>query len=92
MATRCVEIQRHQAGMYEWALLFHGQAAGGDAGLSNITDSLASALEILGEAERIVEVRYNGIHMGTYLQAELRDRGAQVAGDMVGRHAELTRS
>lgn len=62
------------------------------AGFQTSPDSLVGALQILAEAERIVEVRYNGIHMGTYMQAELRNRGAQLAEDIVGRHADLTRA
>jgi hypothetical protein len=79
MTFPCIDIQRHDVGLYEWAIFYGTEKATGEAGNSSIQECLRDAALSLPEAERAAEVRYRGVHMGTFKKVDLIECHAEVA-------------
>jgi hypothetical protein len=71
MGLLCIDIQRHDAGIYGWIIAHGPDLVCGDDGDSSISDCINNAACTLPEGERLAEVRYRGIHMGTFVKKQL---------------------
>lgn len=83
MTLPCIVIQRHDFGLYEWCVVYDNEKVDGDAGDSSITACLISAVGGLPDHERLAEVKYRGIHMGSFSKAELVELTETVAARIV---------
>jgi hypothetical protein len=90
MTFPCVIIARHKPGLYEWAIVYDQQKMAGDLGDISVKDCLISAIGSLPPEERLVEIRYRGVHMGTYDKLRVGDCLGEIAAIIVERHGELT--
>ncbi len=90
MTIPCVVIQRHKPGLYEWTVLYDRESVDGDTGGTSIVGCLASAVSGLPEPERLIEVRYRGLHMGTFERTELEECTDAVAGRIAAAYGALT--
>lgn len=79
MALPCIGIKRHDAGVYEWGLFFEEDKLDGEVGETSITDCLKAAIAPVPLDMRHVEIRYRGVHMGTFSVEELSERPDLVA-------------
>lgn len=61
-----IEIDQYEGGTFEYRVTDHGEALFGDAGLSSVTESIASAVEGLAPSVVGAEIWYRGIVSGTY--------------------------
>jgi hypothetical protein len=89
MSLPCIGIKRHDAGVYEWALLFAEERVDGDVGETSITDCLKAAIAPLSPNVHHVEIKYRGVHMGTFRVAELAERPDLVADHISEGYAAL---
>lgn len=89
MSLPCIGITRHDAGVYEWALQFAEEKIDGDVGAASITDCLKAALVQLLPSVRQVEIKYRGVHMGTFPVADLAERPDLVADHISEGYAAL---
>ncbi|GGI17602.1 hypothetical protein [Oxalicibacterium faecigallinarum] len=80
-----ISISRLEAALYEWHLLYGSEVVDAEAGDSSITGCLASAVDCIPEDGKLVEIRYRGIHMGTFHVKSLRE----MPGDVAERVSEL---
>ena len=85
----CIDIQRHDVGIYGWTILYGSEYACSDNGDSSIVDCLASAAGSLPENERLVEIRYSGIHMGTFVKVQLINLPEGVADRIIESYGTL---
>lgn len=92
MTIPCISIQQLDEALYEWAILYGNEEATGDSGDSSITDCLRSAGTSLPGNERLVEIRYRGLHMGTFKSIELVKVSGAVASRIVAEYATLTQN
>jgi hypothetical protein len=84
-----IEIDDHEAGTYEYRVTDHGEALFGDAGLSSLEESIASAVEGLAPSVVGVEIWYRGVVSGTYPLAVLAMNIDQVAEHAVNTTAAI---
>jgi hypothetical protein len=91
MTIPCIVIQRHAAGLYEWSIHYGDQKVDGDVGDSSITECLVGAVVSLSEAAAIMEIRYRGIHMGTFRIAELTEATEGVSERIAAAYGEFSR-
>lgn len=85
----CISIKRHEAGVYEWALLDADERLDGDIGDTAIVDCLKSAIASLHLDVRLIELRYRGVPMGTVTMQELAERPDLVAERIAESYAVL---
>jgi hypothetical protein len=62
----------------------------GDVGDTSIASCLSSALTGLPEVERLVEVRYHGLHMGTFKKIHVLECTEEVAAGIAATYGMLT--
>jgi hypothetical protein len=89
MTFPCIDIQRHDIGLYEWRIMYGNEKVDGDIGDSSITECLINAVGCLSDQVHILEVNYRGIHMGTFSNVELVKFTEAVAGRIVESYAAL---
>lgn len=89
MSLPYIGIKRHAAGVYEWALFFAEERIDGDVGETSITGCLKSAIALLAPNVHHVEIRYRGVHMGTFRVAELAEQSDVVADHISEGYAAL---
>jgi hypothetical protein len=75
----CIVIQRHDASLYEWSVVYDQERVDGEAGDSSITECLVCAVGSLPEGQQLAEIKYRGIHMGTFHVDELAEATEGVA-------------
>jgi hypothetical protein len=91
MTVPCIVIDRHKAGFYEWSVLYGHETMGGDLGDPSIASCLSSALAGMPGEERLIEVRYRGLHMGTFETNQVLECTDGIATKIAALHAALTR-
>jgi hypothetical protein len=84
-----ISIQRHEVGLYEWSLLYGNEKFDGEAGDSNIEACLSSAISSIPDTERLVEISYRGIHMGTFQTAAVLEKFQDTTKRIVEAYATL---
>lgn len=89
MILPCIVIQRHDIGLYEWSIVYDNEKVDGEAGDSSITECLISAVGCLPDQEHLAEVKYRGIHMGSYSKVELVELTEAVADRIVESYVAL---
>lgn len=89
MSLPCICIGRYDASIYEWALILADEKVDGDVGDTSITDCLKAAISPLSPNIRHVEIKYRGVHMGTFSVEELSERPDLVADRIIGSYAAL---
>lgn len=89
MTHPCIVITYHTPSFYEWALTFDQEEADGDTGETSIKDCLLSALGSLPTEGGPVEIRYRGIHMGTYSPHEVEKLSDEIAAAIADRYRLL---
>lgn len=89
MSIPCIGIKRHDAGVYEWALLFADEKLDSDVGDTSITDCLKGAVASLPLNSLRVEIRYRGVHMGTFKVEDLAERPDLIADQITEAYAAL---
>lgn len=72
-------IQRHDAGVYKWALLIDDESLYGEVGETSIEACLKSALFVFPLDVRQVDIEYRGMSVGTVSVEELAERPDLVA-------------
>jgi len=92
MNTPCIHIVRHDTGIYGWKVAIGNEPIDADDGDSSITDCLIGAARGLPEEVKIVEIRYRGLHMGTFQKDDLFERAGETASSIVGMYGELVDS
>ena len=75
--------------MYEWCIVYDNEKMDGNAGDSSITECLICAVGSLPDHERLAEVKYRGIHMGSYSKVELVELTEVVADSIVESYGAL---
>lgn len=89
VAIPCIVISRHDPGVYEWGVYWADEKLDGEVGDTSITECLQSAIAPLPLDVRHVEIRYRGVHMGTYRVEELAERPDLVADHISEAYASL---
>lgn len=79
MTYPLISIKRHQAGLYEWKTLWGQEELDGDIGDNSIQGCLSDAIARMPETQKLVEINYRGIHMGTFHAVEVRELTEDVA-------------
>lgn len=90
MTTPCIDIIRHQPGFYEWSVMVDQEQVDNEVGDTSITECLLSGAGALPNDIRLVEVRYRGVHMGTFEASELKHSTGAVAARITATHSTLT--
>lgn len=90
MSYPCIVISRHGPQFYEWAVLMDHEQFDGDVGDPSIVSCLQSALAGIPDGQRLVEVRYRGIHMGTFEKESMEAAVGELAAKFAASHAALT--
>jgi hypothetical protein len=90
MTYPCIAITRHYENVYEWEVLYGHQKMDGDIGETSISDCLVAALGTLPNEERLVEISYRGMHMGTYDIRRVSDCPGEIAGTVAETYGVLT--
>lgn len=78
--------------MYEWSVCYAHEKMDGDIGETSIASCLSSGVANLPDSEHLVEVKYRGLHMGTFSKTSLVEDAAAVAdriADAYGAHIEM---
>jgi hypothetical protein len=86
----CIDISRHLPKVYEWAVAYDIEKMDGDLGETSIADCLVSALAGLPDEENLVEIRYRGVHMGTYHKRRVDDSPGEIAAIIAETYGALT--
>lgn len=89
MGTPHIVIQHHDVGLYEWQVLYGQAKIDGEAGDTSITGCLISALGAIPENEKLAEITYEGIHMGTFHKGQIEKYTEGVSARIVAAHFEL---
>lgn len=89
MSMPCISILRHDVGSYEWELAFAGETLDCEVGEASITDCLKAAAASLAPTAKHVEVKYRGVHMGTFILDELAEHADAVADRISESYAAL---
>ena len=89
MTTPHIFIQQHDSGLYEWHALYHQEEIDSEAGDTSITGCLISALGAIPENEKLAEITYDGIHMGTFPKTQIEKYTEGVSARIVTMHFEL---
>jgi hypothetical protein len=79
MTYPCIVITRHRSGVYEWAVVYDQEKLGGDLPEASIEECLNGALVSLPRDSRLVEIRYRGVHMGTFDKGRVEDDTDEIA-------------
>ena len=79
MTTLLIAIDRLVAGVYEWHLVYGNEVLEKETGDNSITGCLSSAITYVPESEPLVEVKYRGIHMGSFHSEAVREAAPEVA-------------
>lgn len=79
MTFPLISISRLDAGLYEWHLVYGSEVVDAETGDSSITGCLSSAVGCIPAEEKLVEVRYRGIHMGTFHLRSVREIPDEIA-------------
>lgn len=74
-----IEIDRYEADSFEYQVTDHGETLFGDAGLSSVVESIASAVEGLAPSVVGAEIWFRGIVSGTYPLAVIAMSVDQIA-------------
>lgn len=88
--TPRISITQHESCVYEWAIMYDAHKADDDFGETSIVACLMSALSGLPSEERLVELSYQGMHMGTFARKRIQADPAVFASIVAGTYAELT--
>jgi hypothetical protein len=89
MSAPLIYIQRHDTGLYEWSVLYGNVKIDGEIGDANIQSCLISAMASIPENERLVEISFESIHMGTYRSAAVLENPHDIANRIVASFAAL---
>ncbi|RYE01622.1 MAG: hypothetical protein EOP50_01680 [Sphingobacteriales bacterium] len=84
-----IEIDRYEADTFEYQVTDHGETLFGDAGLSSVVESIASAVEGLAPSVVGVEIWFRGIVSGTYPLAVVAMSSDQIAEHAVNTTAAI---
>lgn len=84
-----VFIKQHDSCFYEWALQCSNETVGLDVGLSNIQDCIRGAMDAMPNGRYLIEISYNGVHMGAYPQTELMESAPFISGQIAHRFREV---
>ncbi|MQR02367.1 hypothetical protein [Glaciimonas soli] len=84
-----IVIHRHDVGLYEWSLQFGQEEINRETGDASIAECLIDAIGTFPESEKLVQITYRGVHMGTFHTSEIHEHSAGVAGRIVASYAEL---
>jgi hypothetical protein len=79
MTFPCIVITRHRSGAYEWAVVCDQEKMGGDLPAESIEACLHGSLDDLSADCRLVEIRYRGVHMGTFDKSRVQDDTDEIA-------------
>lgn len=85
-----IAISRHKAALYEWAVLFADEPVDQEVGATSINECLSDSIAALPDDILLVEVSYRGVHMGTFLRAEIDHQSELVAEQITERYGALT--
>lgn len=91
MSIPCIVIRRHTAGLYEWATCYQDERVDGDIGDASIAGCLSSAVSAVAEPNGLVEIRYRGVHMGTFSRTRVLEDPEGIAEQIVntyGNHVQ----
>ncbi len=77
----CININRHDAGLYEWAIVIgcDPEPMDSEIGESSISACLSAAASRLPVDVSWAEVRYRGFHVRTHAKQELEDAPEMLA-------------
>lgn len=75
--------------MYEWAVFYADDKLDGDVCDSSITDCLQGAIAAVPMNSEHVEIRYRGVHMGTYRVEVVAERPDLIADQINEAYAAL---
>jgi len=89
MSTPHIVIQQHDSGLYEWLALYHQEKIDSEVGDTSITGCLISAVGAIPETEKLVEITYQGIHMGTFHKGQIEKYTEGVSKRIVAEHTHL---
>jgi hypothetical protein len=79
MTYLCIVLTRHTSGAYEWAVVCDQEKMGGDLPEASIEACLNGALGSLPDDCHLVEIRYRGVHMGTFDKGRIEDDADEIA-------------
>lgn len=85
--TPLISIDRHKAGLYEWKTIWGAEEFDGEIGDNSIQGCLIDAIDRMPESQKLVEISYRGIHMGTFHAVEVRELTEDVAERIVASYA-----
>jgi hypothetical protein len=88
--TPRISIKQHEACVYEWAIMYDAHKADDDFGETSILACLMSALSGLPSEESLVELSYQGVHMGTFARQRVQAHPAAFVSLVAATYAELT--
>jgi hypothetical protein len=89
MYAPMIAITRHQEYLYEWQTVFGANVFENEVGDTSITGCLQSGIESISDNALLVEVSYEGIHMGTFHVARIREFPAAVATEINSKYGTL---
>lgn len=90
MYAPCIVITRHRPGFYEWSVTIDHEQFDNEVGDTSISDCLSSATRAIPDDIRLVEVRYRGLHVGTFEVLELEHHSETVADRVSATYGALT--
>ena len=89
MPKLTIAISRHEAALYEWAVLFADDPVDQDVGATSINECLSDSIDAIPKDILLVEVSYCGVHMGTFRRAEIDHQSELVAKQITERYGVL---
>jgi hypothetical protein len=90
MTFPCIVIDGHKPGFYEWSVMYDHEKMDGDLGDTSIASCLSSALAGMPDEERLIEIRYRGLHMGTFEKLQILECTDEIAAKIAASHGALT--
>lgn len=68
-----IAIAWHKSELYEWTILYGSELVDGEAGDSSISACLTSAVAVIPDDVKLLEVRYRAMRMGTFTRVALEE-------------------
>lgn len=89
MSSVLLAIKRLRSGQYEWFIVYGGIEYEHETGDEDITGCLQSAIDKIPTSHRLVEISYDGVHIGSFHRARVEKSPAAVANEVVTEFAYL---
>lgn len=89
MSSVLIAIKRIHPTQYEWFVVYGGVEYEHDVGDEDIKECLESAIDKVPASDRLVEISYEGIHVGSFHRARVEKYPAGVAKEIVAEFAYL---